>query len=154
MLFRSNGMPALETLAERRGEPRAMAAEQVDLLGTPKERPASVTFRGDQGYASNESVAASLRVIQEDDDIAFEYPARVGGIMLQGIQRVAEGKQGRATDVLKSIVNWADANNKPLVLMPAGEISCDRGALVSWYNRHGFVTQSDGAMVQIGRAHV
>ena len=32
-----NGMPALETLAERRGEPRAMAAEQVDLFAEPEE---------------------------------------------------------------------------------------------------------------------
>jgi hypothetical protein len=113
-----------------------------------KERAPSIKFTGKQGYASNESVSASLREIEQDDDIALEFEDRVGSVLLQGIGRTAGGKEGRATAVLEEITNWADANNKPLVLMPSGQIEGSKDALKSWYERNGFVVQPDGAMVR------
>lgn len=115
---------------------------------TLKERAPSVKFTGKQGYASNESVSASLREIEQDDDIALEFEDRVGSVLLQGIDRTAGGKKGRATAVLKEITNWADANNKPLVLMPSGQIDGSKDELKAWYERNGFVVQPDGAMVR------
>lgn len=107
-----------------------------------------VRFNGDRGVAGNESVSASLRVIREDDDIALDEPERVGAVLLQNIDRVAGGKPGRATDVLRQITDWADSNNKPLVLMPSGDIAGSRNELIKWYGRNGFVVEPDGAMVR------
>lgn len=138
-----DGTYELNKLQAKVGLPHAMQGD-----ATKPKRPTSVKFTGNTGYASNESVSASLRTIEEDDDIALHDESRVGAVMLQGIDRIAEGKKGRATDVLQSITNWADANNKSVVLMPSGNIGGSKEALVSWYERNGFVKQSDGAMVR------
>lgn len=114
----------------------------------PKPRAAKVTFRDDRGTASNESVTASLRVIEQDDDIALEDESRVGAVMLENIYRLDGGQPGRATELLQAITKWADDNQKTLVLMPSGEIAGSRENLKSWYARNGFVEQADGAMVR------
>lgn len=148
-----------ESIAARMAAEQAAAAPTVEPVTeqtapvTPseapiKERAPSVKFTGKQGYASNESVSASLREIEQDDDIALEFEDRVGSVLLQGIDRTAGGKKGRATAVLKEITNWADANNKPLVLMPSGQIDGSKDELKAWYERNGFVVEPDGAMVR------
>jgi hypothetical protein len=127
-------------------QPASAASADKTIGSAGRVKDAAVTFRGRRGHASNESVIASLRVIDEDDDIAFEYPKRVGAVMLENIYRVDKGETGRATPLLQSIANWADANGKKLVLMPSGEIANSRAALKNWYERNGFVSKADGAM--------
>jgi hypothetical protein len=105
-----------------------------------------VEFNGRRGNASNESAVASLRTISEDDDIALDDESRVGAVMLENIYRTRDGKPGRAAALLKQITQWADKTGTKLVLMPSGEIAGSREALVAWYERNGFVMQSDGAM--------
>ena len=131
-----------------------MALEQVETTA-PKFRPRegeakaiNIKFKDDRAYASNESVMASLRRISEDDDIALDEPRRVGAVMLENINRLAEGRPGRATALLQDITNWADANGETIVLMPSGQIDGSRENLKAWYERNGFVAQPDGAMVR------
>ena len=115
---------------------------------TLKPRTASVNFKSNSttGIVSNESVLGGLRRIAEDDDIASEYPNRVGAVMLTGLDRQDGGQKGRASDVLKALTAWADKNNERLVLMPAASGDLTQADLVKWYERNGFVSRNDGAM--------
>lgn len=96
----------------------------------------------------NESVLINSRVIEADDDIALEDESRVGAIMVSNIDRVYDGRAGRASAALKEMTDWADANNKRLVLMPSGNIAGSKDNLVAWYERNGFVQDFDGAMIR------
>jgi hypothetical protein len=134
-----------ETVERLNALPRAVNA----ILG--KTEPAAVTEdktgRRDRP-TGNESVLINAREIKEDDDIALEDESRVGAIMISTIDKVREGKPGRASAALKEMTDWADANNKRLVLMPSGSIAGSKDNLVAWYERNGFVQDFDGAMVR------
>lgn len=124
------------------------------ILLAPKQYDAKVRFdpeRGD-GIAFNESVLAGLKTVDEDSDIALEYPQFTGAVLISNIERQAEGTSGRATEVLRSITDWADANKKPLVLTAAAsksELMGQKG-LEDWYKRNGFefVSDTDKRMVR------
>lgn len=107
-----------------------------------------VDFHGNRGHASNDSVIASLRRIREDDDIALDAPERVGAILIENIYRTADGSTGKASAILRAITQWADEAQHTLVLIPAGEISGCKDALVAWYERNGFRRNNDGAMTR------
>ena len=130
------------------GEPVTREAEQPAALKTPKkQREAAVKLdENGRGIVFNESVLGGLRRITEDDDIASDYPSRNGAVMLTGLDRQAEGEKGRASDALQALTKWADTNNEKLVLMPSASGELSQSDLTSWYERNGFVTQSDGAM--------
>lgn len=124
----------------------------------PKQYNARVRFDFQRGHgiAFNESVLAGLQTVDEDSDIALEYPQLTGAILISNIERQAEGTAGRATEVLKSITDWADANNKLLVLTAAAsksELMGQKG-LEDWYKRNGFefVAATDKRMVRQPRA--
>ena len=87
---------------------------------------------------------AGTREIEEDDDISLEYPSRVGAVMITGIDRQAEGQKGRASEVLKAMTDWADTNNKQLVLMPAASGDLKKDNLIDWYSRNGDDDGCDG----------
>ena len=125
-----------------------LPAEVKAQLGGDTSQGASVSFGKNSGIVSNESVLGGLRRVQEDDGIASEYPERTGAVMLTGLDRQAGGKKGRASDVLKALTNWADKNNESLVLMPSASGELKQPALISWYERNGFVRETDGAMVR------
>ena len=147
-------------LAEGEGEQPSAVEETVERLNAlpravnailGKTEPAAVTEdktgRRDRP-TGNESVLINAREIKEDDDIALEDESRVGAIMISTIDKVRDGKPGRASAALKEMTDWADANNKRLVLMPSGSIAGSKDNLVAWYERNGFVQDFDGAMVR------
>lgn len=131
---------------ENAGRPAAGEGQQSAAV-TPAPKPATVSFRTpDSGIVYNESVSGALRRITEDDDIALEFPAREGAVMLTGIDRQAGGQKGRASDVLKALTGWADKNNERLVLMPSASGDLKQPELIKWYERNGFTQAPDGAM--------
>ena len=125
------------------------APSKSPLEERPKQRKATVKIdETGHGIAFNESVLAGTKGITADSDMGEDYPSRVGAIMITGIDRQAGGQKGRASEVLKTMTDWADANNKQLVLMPAASGDLKKDDLISWYSRNGFVQESDGAMVR------
>ena len=130
-----NEYKLLKAEQARRKQPKPSAVTE-DKTGR-RDRP-----------TGNESVLINAREIKEDDDIALEDESRVGAIMISTIDKVRDGKPGRASAALKEMTDWADANNKRLVLMPSGSIAGSKDNLVAWYERNGFVQDFDGAMVR------
>jgi hypothetical protein len=122
--------------------------EDVQLELTKLARTAAAKTVSSKRPTGNESVLINAREITADDDIALEDESRVGAIMISTIDKVRDGKPGRASAALKEMTEWADANNKRLVLMPSGNIAGSKDNLVAWYERNGFVQDSDGAMVR------
>jgi hypothetical protein len=135
--------PVVEEPVRREEAPSGAIEEK------PKQKPAIVNIdEKGRGTAFNESVLAGTKGITADSDMGEDYPSRVGAVMITGIDRQAGGQKGRASEVLKTMTDWADANNKQLVLMPAASGDLKKDDLISWYSRNGFVQESDGAMVR------
>ena len=139
-IAKENGVPdtdfatAIEALKAKAGPTRQVAT------------PAQVTFDGKRGIVGNESVLGGLRTVNEDDDIAFDAPHRVGAVVLTGLDRQRDGKKGRASEVVSALTTWADANGKVLVLTPAASGELKQPELIAWYERNGFKTAPDGVM--------
>jgi hypothetical protein len=121
-----------------------------ELFENIESQTAKVSWKGNNGLAYNESVSAGLRFINDDDDIALEYPDREGCVMITGISVQHNGvhNAGRATDVIATITSWADIHKITLVLVPSSSGRLDNKSLISWYNRNGFISQPDGAMIR------
>jgi hypothetical protein len=113
-------------------------------------KDARVTFDGSHGVAYNESVTAGLRRIDEDDDVTFDDPDVTGAIAISGINQQHDGtpNAGRASDVLKAITRYADANGEVLSLVPAASGRVNQDGLVAWYKRNGFEQRASGIMVR------
>lgn len=114
------------------------------------QRPTKIWFRTNvHGIAANESVLASLRILSGDEDLVDDCPELDGAILVSSINRQHNGVRGRATEVLKIILNHAIYNNKPVFLQPAsgGEIPTQQ--LREWYARHGFVPFADGMVFNL-----
>ena len=111
-----------------------------------KTKPAQVDFNGKRGIVGNESVLGGLRRVTADDYVALDTPARVGSIILTGLDRQANGVKGRASEVLTALTKWADANNERLLLSPAASGDLKQPDLIKWYERNGFTTTPDGLM--------
>lgn len=107
----------------------------------------------DRWVAYNESVTASLRRLDEDDDLTFDDDSRVGAVLLSYIstQRDGAARSGRASDVIRSIAAWADDKAETIVLVPAGSGALRGGELRAWYERNGFELQPDGVMMRAPR---
>lgn len=113
-------------------------------------KDARVTFDGSLGVAYNESVTAGLRRINEDDDVTFDDPDVTGAIAISGINQQHDGtpNAGRASDVLRAITRYADANGEVLSLVPAASGRVNQEGLVAWYKRNGFEQRASGIMVR------
>ncbi len=125
---------------------RGGTADSSGVVYSDSRGGATVEFENNRGIVSNESVLGGLRRITSSDDIAADAPERVGAVLLTGLDIQAGGKRGRASDVLRALTNWADANNERLVLVPSASGELRQADLVQWYERNGFKTLPDGAM--------
>lgn len=114
------------------------------------QKPAQIWFIDrNHGIATNESVLAGLRVLSEDDDLVDDYPELRGAILVSSISRQHDGIRGRATEVLKTILNHATRNSKAVFLIPAsgGELTTEQ--LAEWYARHGFAHYAEGMVYNL-----
>jgi len=93
---------------------------------------------------SNKQAVAGVKVIEEDDDLAYEgyYP---GFAVLSGINSTGKGY---ASEVLRAVCQWADSKGHRLVLCPIASGELGQDALVSWYERNGFKQDEAGMMVR------
>lgn len=108
-------------------------------------KPTKVSFTQLSGIAYNESVTAGLRILTEDDDIVEEYPELLSAILITGINLQHDGlpNSGRASNVLSSIVRYADINGYNLVLQAASSGRLTTSQLKAWYKRYGFYDCGD-----------
>lgn len=121
---------------------RPMASDRMEG-DAPQKRAAKVAMRGDRGVVFNESVSAGLERLDEDSDLALGNEHLVGAVKISTINRQAGGEEGRASEVLKALVDWADANGERLVLVPSSSGKLNNDALRAWYARNGFVDKGD-----------
>jgi hypothetical protein len=99
-------------------------------------------------YFGNESIAGSALLITEDDEVLFDLPEMFEHYYVASLYRTRDGVKGRASSALKELCNWADTNEKNLVLCPVASGDLTQRELVSWYNRNGFKWAACGYMVR------
>jgi len=93
---------------------------------------------------SNKHAVASVKIIEEDDDLAYEgyYPSFA---VLSGINSTGKGY---ASGVLMQVCQWADSEGYRLVLCPVASGNLSQAELIAWYERNGFKQDEAGMMVR------
>lgn len=107
-----------------------------------------LSFQNGKGQVFNESVSIGFRSINEDDDITYEYPESEGWIYIYSMELQHNGRSGRASEVLKYLTNWLDANDKTALLMPAASGKLSQDDLIAWYERNGFELEPSRHMIR------
>ena len=88
--------------------------------------------------------SAGFKTLDEDNNLSSDL---AGATLITGMD-VTDRNKGTGTELLNSIVNWADTNNKPLVLVPAAQPDAALGGLTQeqlkkWYAKNGFEDRVD-----------
>ena len=93
---------------------------------------------------SNKGAVASVREVDEDDDLALEgyYPKYW---VLSSIQA---DRPGYSSSLLDEVCLVASAVGQSIVLCPIASGRLGQQDLLSWYERRGFKTTDDGYMVR------
>ena len=93
---------------------------------------------------SNQNAVASVKEIDEDDDLALEgyYPKYW---VLSSIQA---DRPGYSSSLLDEVCLAASAAGQSIVLCPIASGRLGQQDLLSWYERRGFKTTDDGYMVR------
>ena len=92
----------------------------------------------------NPIASAGFKTLDEDNNLSSDL---VGATFITGMD-VSERNKGAGTQLLNSITNWADENNRTLVLVPAAQPDPSMGGLSQeqlkeWYARNGFEDRVD-----------
>lgn len=92
----------------------------------------------------NPIASAGFKTLDEDNNLSSDL---VGATFITGMDVSARNK-GAGTQLLNSITNWADENNRTLVLVPAAQPDPSMGGLSQeqlkeWYARNGFEDRVD-----------
>jgi len=103
---------------------------------------------GRYGNFGNESILGSIKLLDSDSDLVFDYPELEDAWYIDNIYRKAEGQLGRASHALKILTDWADENNYVLSLTAAASWGLDQDQLVAWYQRNGFQLLDSSVMVR------
>jgi len=126
----------------------ALQPEETQGQETFESKPARVNDRGaylPSVTKGQEPLAtAGFKVLDEDNDLSDDL---IGATMITGID-VANRNKGAGTKLLSAITNWADTNDKTLVLVPAAAFDSELGGLTQeqlkdWYARNGFEDRVD-----------
>ena len=128
------------------------AGGETTAPGAVTTRPARVSETGAFIPSSEKGgdplASASFRTLDEDDDIALGSDESLNGAtFISGID-VRERNKGLGSKLLKAILDWADTNNKTLVLVPSAQFDSALGGLNQeqlreWYTRNGFEDRVD-----------
>ena len=126
----------------------ALQPKETQEQETFESKPARVNDRGaylPSVTKGQEPLAtAGFKVLDEDNDLSDDL---IGATMITGMD-VANRNKGAGTKLLSAITNWADTNDKTLVLVPAAQPDASLGGLnqeqlKDWYARNGFEDRVD-----------